>query len=210
MSSSSPPPNNFIFLPSQSPPNIFQKINENQFNLNFLNYLFFKNYNQQQNNNNNELIIKEEEKQTKKINETTKMFLNLQQPNNNNNIILLPVGCHSLNDENHIQLLGTPQTIIPIAVHSKMLNNFPINPLLLESSTKILLENCCELNKNQNLCHLPIAIKQLNQENNLLKKENNTTTNNVSCQTEEFSFSSSFFRLLLLQIILKIIILKKF
>nr|CAD2125616.1 unnamed protein product [Meloidogyne enterolobii] len=207
MSSSSPTnqqPSNLIFLPPPPPsPYIFHlnstnipllptnSLNnsiEEQLNLNLLNSLLIKHFQQQQNNfknsfklpnngqfNNNSLFT----------NNNTKVEDPIQNFHSPNNIILLPVGCHSLPDEKHIQLLGSPQTILPIAVHSNVLNNFPINPVILESkiSSKILFKNCC--NQKQNLlCHLPIAINKIINKQQIKEQKINNFID-VSCQTED-------------------------
>nr|CAD2184946.1 unnamed protein product [Meloidogyne enterolobii] len=218
MSSTSPTnqqPSNLIFLPPPPPsPYIFHLNSTNipllpttnplnnsikeHLNLNLLNSLLIKHFQQQQNNFKNSFKLPNNGQQinNNEFNNNNSLFTNnntkvedpIQNFHSPNNIILLPVGCHSLPDEKHIQLLGAPQTILPIAVHSNILNNFPINPIILESkiSSKILFKNCC--NQKQNLlCHLPIAInKIIKQQLNTPKKEqkiNNFV--DVSCQTED-------------------------
>nr|CAD2140600.1 unnamed protein product [Meloidogyne enterolobii] len=215
MSSTSPTnqqPSNLIFLPPPPPsPYIFHLNSTNipllpptpnpieeQLNLNLLNSLLIKHF-QQQNNFKNSFKLPNNGQQinNNEFNNNNNSFTNNNKVEDplqtfhppNNTIILLPVGCHLLPDEKHIQLLGAPQTILPIAVHSNVLNNFPINPVILESkiSSKILFKNCC--NQKQNLlCHLPIAInKTINkQQINTPKKEQKINNfMDVSCQTED-------------------------
>jgi hypothetical protein len=66
------------------------------------------------------------------------------------------------------QLLGMPQTIIPIAIHPNMLYQFPIRPLLVEpgltnkmsagNQVPILMPN--SMPKDNQQFHLPISFRQ--------------------------------------------------
>ncbi|KAL3114593.1 hypothetical protein niasHT_014400 [Heterodera trifolii] len=53
------------------------------------------------------------------------------------NVVLLPVAFHSLADEQHIQLLGMPQTVIPIAIHPEMQKQFAVRPLLIDQTMAV-------------------------------------------------------------------------
>uniref|UniRef100_A0A914ICA1 BRCT domain-containing protein n=1 Tax=Globodera rostochiensis TaxID=31243 RepID=A0A914ICA1_GLORO len=82
------------------------------------------------NNNNNNVQSNEGTATAAHFAKTVDSLHNFLSPN----VVLLPVAFHSLDDEQHIQLIGMPQTVIPIAIHPAMQKQFAVRPLLVDQA----------------------------------------------------------------------------